>query len=64
MKITELIGTLSEIMREVGNAEVCVQIAETNDALITSVSTAQNIEVSERGRVNVVVLHGTVPETP
>jgi hypothetical protein len=64
VKITELIGTLSETLRHIGDAEVCVQIAETSDALITSVSTAQNIEVPERGRVNVVILHGTVPEAP
>ena len=64
MKISELIGTLSEALREVGDAEVCVTVDGGADALITSVATGLNVDVPTRGTVNIVVLKGDVPESP
>lgn len=62
MKISELIGTLSEALREVGDAEVCVAVEGGDDALITSTVTGLNVQVPTVGEVNVVILRGNVPD--
>jgi hypothetical protein len=62
VKISELIGTLSTALGDVGDAEVCVSVEGGDDALITSVGTGLNIEVPTRGTVNIVVLKGEIPD--
>ena len=62
MKISELIGTLSEALREVGDAEVCLTVGNSEDALVTSTALGRNIDVPTRGTINIVVIKGTVPD--
>jgi len=59
MKITELIATLSEAMREVGDAEVCVCVGDSNATLIGKTVTGINVQLPNDEKGNRVVLHGT-----
>lgn len=58
MKISELITTLGEAMREVGDAEVCVCVGEGSAQLIGKTVTGRNVRLPNNARGNRVVLHG------
>ena len=62
MKITELIGTLSEAMRTLGDAEVCVRVGTGKVALIGKTVTSQNVDLPNDEKGNLVVLYGTPVE--
>jgi len=62
VKITELIATLSEAMREVGDAEVCVCVGDSDITLIGKTVMGLNITLPNDEEGNRVVLHGTPVE--
>lgn len=57
VKISDLIPMLSTLMREVGNAEVCVQVGKNDPQTIGSVSTALNMSLPDtHEEINLVIL--------
>jgi hypothetical protein len=59
VKISELIPTLSTLMREIGDAEVCIKTDNNEPVTIDSVMSALNVDLpnsDEKG--NVAVLKG------
>lgn len=57
MKISELIPTLSALMRELGDAEVCIQVGKKQPLAIESISTARNVDAPNSSeKVNVAIL--------
>ena len=63
MKISDLIPMLSSMMREVGNAEICVQVGKGDPQSIDSVFTALNFSLPGiEEKMNLAVLKVLPPE--
>ena len=63
MKISDLLPMLNSMMREAGDADICVLVYRGNPQPIDSVFTALNIVLpNTEARVNLVVLKVLSPE--